>query len=194
MAQDSIPQEITDAGLQDWFSSLNDPNKVKVGRYLKGIDTSSPQALLVQLMDRATEDHNYRLAATAGEYALSLDLDDYSRFRVTESYIEGLFGADRYDDAKAQCCLNLDLYPAVREQVLADNGGQIPKHLACRNRLIDIMVGVESDYEGALSILDDFVEAGVMNADELDYRKQSLKIHRLQKSFDNIFMYRPKEQ
>lgn len=193
MVQDNMPQEIVDAGLQDWYSSLNDPTKVKVRRYLQGIDTSSPEALLIQLMDRSTEDHNYKLSAAIGQYALSRDLDDYQRFKVTESYIDGLFGADMFDEAKAQCCHNLDIFPAVRDRVLADNGGNIPKHLACRNRLIDIMVGVESDYDGAVSILDDFVGIGIMDPDELDYRKQSLKIHRLQKSFDNLFIYRPKE-
>ncbi|MBQ8643380.1 MAG: hypothetical protein IJ469_01825, partial [Candidatus Methanomethylophilaceae archaeon] len=59
--------------------------------------------------------------------------------------------------------------------------------------LIDILVGVEYDYETAYEALDGFLDIGIMDADELSFRKQSLKIHRLQKSFDNLFIYRPKE-
>ena len=69
MAQADIPKEVADAGLSDWYGTLNDPTRVKMRRYLQGIDTSSPQAFLVQLMQRATEDHNYGLSITAGEYA-----------------------------------------------------------------------------------------------------------------------------
>ena len=72
MAQAEIPKEIVDAGLSDWYETLSDPNKVRMRRYIQGIDTSSPQAFLVQLMQRATEDHNYGLSIVAGEYAACL--------------------------------------------------------------------------------------------------------------------------
>lgn len=193
MPQD-IPEEVATVGLGEWFESLNDVNKVKVKRYLKGIDTTSVQTFVVDLMQRSGEDHNYKLSVLAGKYALSKDLSDYDRFKVTEAYIDGLFGADDTDEAKVQCCNNLDLFPSVKEQILRDNGGELPKHLMCRNRLIDILVGAESDYETAYDALDEFVKIGIMNEDELAYRKQSLRIHRMQKTFDNVYSYRPKQE
>jgi len=192
MAQD-IPSEISDAGLEDWYSSLNDINQVKVKRYIQGIDTSSTQAFLVDLMSRTSEDHNYKLSVLAGQFALTKELSDYDRFKVTEAYIEGLFGAEDNENLKKYCCDNLDLFPSIRDQFLKDNGGVLPKNISCRNRLIDVMVGAESDYDGAYDALDEFVSIGILDKDELEYRKQSLKIHRMQKAFDNIFMYRPKE-
>ena len=75
-----VPAEISAVGLDDWFSGLNDLNKVKVKRYLNGIDTSSKMAFLLDLMARSYEDHNYKLSVIAGEYTLKLDLDDYVRF------------------------------------------------------------------------------------------------------------------
>jgi len=192
MAQD-IPSEISDAGLEDWYSSLNDINQVKVKRYIQCIDTSSTQAFLVDLMSRTSEDHNYKLSVLAGQFALTKELSDYDRFKVTEAYIEGLFGAEDNENLKKYCCDNLDLFPSIRDQFLKDNGGVLPKNISCRNRLIDVMVGAESDYDGAYDALDEFVSIGILDKDELEYRKQSLKIHRMQKAFDNIFMYRPKE-
>ena len=50
----------------------------------------------------------------------------------------------------------------------------------------DALVGVECAYDEADGILEDYVELGIMDPDELSYRKQSLKIHRMQKTFDNI--------
>jgi hypothetical protein len=192
MAQD-IPAEIAAVNLNDWYDSLNDINKVKVKRYLNCIDTTSPQNFLVDLMKRSSEDHNYKLSVLAGEYALSHDLPDYDRFMVTEAYIDGLFGAEDYEEMKVQCCNNLDLFPAIMDRFLNENGGELPKTIYCRNRLIDVLVGVESDYETAYETLDEFVSIGILSEDELNYRKQSLKIHRMQKTFDNVFMYRPKE-
>lgn len=188
-----IPAEISAVGLEEWFDSLNDMNKVKVKRYLNCIDTTSKQGFLVDLMVRSSNDANYKLSVIAGEYALSQELSDYDRFKVTEAYIDGLFGAEEFDKLKGECCKNLDLFPSIKDQFLEDNGGELPKTIYCRNRLIDTMVGVESDYEGAIQALDEFVAIGIMNEDELSYRKQSLKIHRMQRTFDSVFSLRPKE-
>ena len=193
MAQ-TIPAEVSAAGLEDWYSGLNDPTRVKLKRYLAGIDTSSPVSFLRDLMARSYEDHNYGLSIVAGEYSKDHEMDDYTRFLMNEGYIDGLFGADRFDEAKQVCCENLDMFPSIKDRFLEDNGGSLPKAISCRNRLIDMMVGVDSDYDGAYEALDMFVAIGILDQDELDYRKQSLKIHRLQKSFDNLFMYRPKDQ
>jgi len=179
--------------LDEWYASLNDMNKVKVKRYLNCIDTTSKQDFLVDLMMRSGTDSNYGLSVMAGQYALSQDLSDYDRFKVTEAYIDGLFGAEKFDELKVQCCNNLDLFPKIKDEFLDDNGGVLPKTIYCRNRLIDVMVGVDSDYEGAIDALDSFAEIGIMDPDELAYRKQSLKIHRMQKTFDNVFSLRPKE-
>ena len=193
MAQAETPREITEAGMGDWYQTLSDPDRVRIRRYLAGIDTSSPQAFLVQLMERATEDHNYRLSIVAGRYASTHDLDDYSRFLITEGLIEGLFGADRFEEAKEECARTLDLFPLVRDRFLEDNGGVLPKHISCRNRLIDIVVGVESGYDMADEILTQYVAMGLLDEEEKAYRLQSIKIHRMQKTFDNLFIYRPKE-
>ena len=187
------PAEISAVGLNEWYDSLNDMNKVKVKRYLNCIDTTSKQDFLVDLMIRSGKDSNYGLSITAGQYALSQDLSDYDRFKVTEAYIDGLFGAEKFDELTVQCCKNLDLFPSIRDQFLEDNGGELPKTIYCRNRLIDVMVGVDSDYEGATEALDSFAEIGIMDKDELNFRKQSLKVHRMQRTFDNVFSLRPKE-
>lgn len=191
MAQD-VPAEISAVGLEEWYGSLNDMNKVKVKRYLGCIDTTSEQAFLVDLMKRSGDDHNYGLSVLAGEYALSKGLSDFDRFMVTEAYIDGLFGAEKYEEMKVQCCNNLDLFPKIRDEYLDYNGGELPKTILCRNRLIDVMVGIEGDYDGAYQALDEFVSIGILDKSELDYRKQSLKIHRMQRTFDNVFMYSKK--
>lgn len=191
--EQEFPAEIVTTGLQEWYSGLNDPTRVKVRRYLRDIDTSSSRALLKQLMSRSFDDSNYRLSIVAGTYLRTMDMDDYDRFMVNEAYIDGLYGAEEYESAKAVCCESLDIFPSIRERFLDANGGSLPKTIVCRNRLIDILVGVESNYDEAYGILDEYVNIGILDPEELDYRKQSLKIHRLQKSFDNLFIYRPKE-
>jgi hypothetical protein len=187
------PAEITAVGLEEWFGSLNDMDKVKVKRYLNCIDTTSKQNFLVDLMKRSSDDHNYKLSVMAGKYALSHELTDYDRFVVTEAYIDGLFGAEDFEETKVQCCNNLDLYPSVKDRYIEEQGGELPKTIYCRNRLIDVMVGVDGDYDGATEALEEFVKIGILDASELDYRKQSLKIHKMQRTFDGIFSLSPKK-
>ncbi len=193
MAQTEVPKEAADAGASDWFLSLNDPDKVKVRRYLRGIDTSSLQAFFSDLMRRSTEDHNYKLSVSVGSSARQAVTDGYSRFLVNEAYIEGLFGAERYEEAKEVCCENLDLFPSVKDRLIADNGGALPSRVSCRNRLVDIAIGVECQYDSADEILSAFVDLGLLDEEEKGCRLRSIKIHRMQKTFDNVFNYRPKQ-
>ncbi len=180
-------------GLDGWYTGLTSQDRVRVRRYLNGIDTSSEMAFLLELMARAVEDHNYKLSVTAGMYLEDRELDDHSRFIVTEGLIEGLFGADQFEDAKRMCIRNLGLFPAVKGRLEADNGGKLPERISCRNRLIDILVGVDGNYDDAFKVLDNYVRDGLIDGAERDYRVQSLKIHRMQRSFDNIFNYKKAE-
>ncbi len=193
MADFEIPKEIAEASLGDWYAGLTDPERVKVRRYLPGIDTSSQTAFITDLMSKATEDHNYRLAVLIGTYAMGLQTDDYTRFKLTEGYIEGLYGAQMYAEAKEACCRNLDLYPVVSKQYLEENGGELPKHMSCRNRLIDISIGVFGEYDMADPILTRYVEMGLIDEEEKGYRLRSIKIYRMQRTFDGIFNFQSKQ-
>lgn len=188
---DEIPKQVSEAGLDDWYSGLSSQDRVRTRRYLEGISTSSAATFLDDLMARAVEDHNYKLAVTAGKYLDGMELSDFDRFRSTELLIEGMFGADDFDGAKEMCCRNLDLYPLVSEELIAEGGG-VP-HLSCRNRLIDILVGVEGAYDDAYDVLDRYCEMGLIDEEERDLRKQSLKVHRMQRTFDNIFNIKKSE-
>lgn len=193
MANDEVPQEISVAGLDDWFLSLNAIDRVKVKRYLPKIEEKDAGEFLNKLTVYSIDDHNYGLAVLVGMYADSHETDPLARFNIRNNIIDGLFGMGKYDDAKKICCLNLDMFPHIRERFMDANNGVLPDKIACRNRLIDILVGIEGNYDEAISSLDDYVAMGILDESELEYRKQSLKIHRMQKSFDNLFTYRLKE-
>ena len=63
----------------------------------------------------------------------------------------------------------------------------VPEDLRFRNRTIDILVGYMKDYESANAALDEFFEIGIISEEDLKFRKNSLKIHRLQRTFDSIY-------
>ncbi len=183
-----VPREVSAVKLSKWYSALDDRNKVRISRYVSGADTSSKAAFLKDIMSKANAEENYTAAVVVGEFTETQKFNDEERFHLTEEYIEALFGSNDVKNAKRMCLRNLDLIPELYELILGVNG-DIPENISCRNRLIDILVGVETDYDGAQGMLERFNEMRILSDEDLVYRKQSLKVHRLQRTFDSIFSY-----
>lgn len=184
-----VPQEVSAVKLSTWYSALDDRNKVRLSRYVSGADTSSKAAFLKDLMSKANAEENYAAAVVVGEFAETQKFNEVERFDLTEQYIEALFGNDDIKNAKEMCFRNLELVPELPLHTLNENG-RISENISCRNRLIDILVGVEIDYDGAHAMLERFNEMNILSDEDLEYRNQSLKVHRLQRTFDSIYSYK----
>ena len=187
-----IPSKIVKVGLSDWYGKLSDTDKVKMNRYLDKSDDTSAYTFLLSMIRLASADENYKFGLTLCLATNDLTLNAYERFLVNEEFIDVLIGREMYEDAKNVCDINLSIYPIVKDFVLADNGGVVPEKLNFRNRYIDIIVGVECQYDKAFEMLDKYCEMGLISKEDLGYRKNSLLTHRLQRTFDGIYTYRPK--
>lgn len=188
------PQKVIEAGLEEWFSSLSEMDRVKVGKYIDKTDSSSGFTLLLTLVRAAIADENYRLGLSVCTSTSAMPFDAYQRFLLNEEFIEVLAGREMYEDAKNVCNINLQMFDSVRDRILAENGGFYPDRLAFRNRYIDIIVGVESQYDEGYRMLDRYHEMGLLSDEDHEYRKNSLKIHRLQRTFDGVYTYRIKDR
>jgi len=188
-----IPKEVREARVNAWYSSLDERDKNRLSRYLGVSDTSSSFSFYISAADAALKDENYAFAASLCEQCLKEKLSDMQIFSVNELLIDAYIGTKRYDDAKALCEKNLRIYPQLKDGILKANDGKIPEKMNCRNRYVDIVVGIESGYDFAFALLDRFLEMGLISEEDHAYRKQSLKIHRLQRSFDGVFTYSYKE-
>jgi hypothetical protein len=193
LKKDGVPKEVSVAGTVKWYSSLSDKDKAKLNRYLKDADTSSAHSFMSSVAAAALADENYAFAASVCEGCLNDGSTDMQRFAITEMHIEACMGTKRYDDAKRLCEHNLRTFPYVKDAILKKNGGTLPE-IACRNRYFDVIVGVESGYDEAFVLLDRFLDMELISREDHAYRKQSLKIRRLQRSFDGVFTYSYKDQ
>jgi hypothetical protein len=189
MRSEDIPKEISDAKLDEWYSSLSDQHKIMLNRYSKKADTSSGNSFLSSVADAALADNNYAFAVMICETCLACGTSKMQRFDNAETLIDAYIGMKRYDDAKRICEDNLELIPSVIDQIKARNNGKMPEKMNCRNRYIDVVVGIESGYDKAFELLDRFFSMNLISAEDLAFRKQSLKIHRLQRSFDGVYTY-----
>lgn len=187
-----VPKQVSASGLTKWYSSLDDQNKAKLNRYLEKADTSSDVSFLGSVMGLALNDENYVFAAFIGSEGSKLKMKDLQRFMFNENLIHAYVESEQYDDAKRVCMESLSIYPKISSEFIKQNNG-VPEKMNCRNRLIDVMVGVEKDYDGALEMLNRFYEMGLIDKDSLDLRTQSIKVHRMQRIFDGVYTYRPKE-
>lgn len=183
-----VPKEISAVKLSKWYEALDERDKNRLSGYVEGADTSSKAALIADMMSRANADGNSSAAITLGEFAETQNFTPAERFLIIEEYILALFEKDDSCKAKEMCLRNLDLVPGMLPHILGKEG-KIPEFMPCRNRLIDIMVGVEGDYDGAMEMLDRFNRIGILSDDDLAFRKQSLRVRRLQRTFDSIYSY-----
>ncbi|MBP5394996.1 MAG: hypothetical protein J6Y18_03710 [Candidatus Methanomethylophilaceae archaeon] len=187
-----MPEKVAEAGLEDWYASLSEMDRIKIARYIDGADASSGFSLILSLVRLAIADENYRFGLSLCVSTSQMPFDAYQRFLINEEFIDVLIGREMYDDAKNVCNINLQLFDRVKDRILADNGGAYPSRLAFRNRYLDIIVGVEAQYEEGYRMLDKYHEMGLLSDDDLEYRRNSLKVHRLQRTFDGVYTYRPK--
>lgn len=187
-----IPVKVQEVGLEDWYGSLNDMDRVKLKRYIDKADSSSVFAFFLSLIRASVADENYRFGLTLCVATSTIPFDMYQRFLINEEFIEVLIGREMYNDAKNVCNINLEMFPEVRDSILKDNGGKLPDRLAFRNRYIDIIVGVEYSYDEAFEMLKKYNSMGILSDEDLEYRTNSIRTHRLQRSFDGVYTYRKK--
>ncbi len=186
------PESIKTLDLTEWYTSLDDKNRMKLSRYIDSADSGSRFSFFTTITKKALEDDNPRFAIFMCQQAYEvMDLTDYQMFQVNELIIDAYIGDAKYEDAKAACNANLELFPKIREDFLEDNGGVLPKKINFRNRYIDVIIGIDCAYDLGFEMLDKYNQMGILDDDELEYRKNSLRTHRLQKLFDSVYTYRP---
>ena len=188
-----VPAEVKKAKLEDWYAGLDDQSRIKAARYTAGITETSPYGFLKEMISKALADENYVFSVKLCEdtYA-NVDMTDIQKFDINELLIVAYCGCERNDDVKAACEANFELFPKVKAELSSRNGGQYPVTLEFRNQYINVIVGVESNYDLAFQMLEKYNQMGILSDEDLVYRKNSLTTHRLQKMFDGVYTYRPK--
>ena len=188
-----IPAEIEKAKMTEWYGSLNDQNKVKVNRCVSGADTSSKTAFALSIMRRTNEEDNYAVSELLGEYIIE-GTKGLTRYDVLEEIILAYFGTKKYDKCLECCEEGLDMIPEIKAELIKRNGGGLPERIICRNYMINVLVGVYSKYDEGDEALDRFYELGLISEEDLNFRKQSHKVHKLQRVFDGIYSVKLKDQ
>ena len=190
-----VPAEIKKAKLEDWYSGLDDQGRIRISRYLEGINVRTPFDFFTVVIGKSIADENCAFAVKLCEDTYSnVDMTDFQKFSVNELLIVAYFGCERYDDTKAACEANFELYPKVKDELAKNNGGKVPEKLEFRNQYINVIVGVESNYDLGFEMLKRYNEMGILSDEDLEYRTNSLRTHRLQRVFDGVYTYRPKDE
>ena len=188
MSEPELKRTMERLALKEWFSSLSERDKVRMERYADP-KAETPYRFLLSAGSASLEEENYAFASVVLEKCMGSAVSDIQMFDVTELLIDAYIGDKRYDEAKQQCERNLSLCPKISEQIKERNSGSLPEKMNCRNRYIDVVVGVESGYDEAFRLLDRFLDTGLISKEDHAFRTQSLKIHRLQRSFDGVYTY-----
>ena len=188
-----VPTEISGVGMSDWYSALNDQNKVKLGRYISGNRTSSKPLFCIDVMRKANADENPSVTVMIGEY-IEKETTGMCRYHINEELIPALFELKKYDECLQCCDEGLNLFDSFRDEIIGRNNGEIPERVLCRNYTINVLIGIYSEYDKADAALERFLEMGLISEEDMNYRKQSHKIRKLQRVFDGIYAVKLKNQ
>ncbi len=189
-----VPEEISKVKLNDWYIGLSDQDKVKIGRYLAGSDTSSLLNFSLFVMRKANEEENHYIAILMGEMILKKDVKGIEKFDVLEEMIPAYYEAKRFDECLKCCNEGIEMIPELIGKLKERNGGSLPERITCRNYTVNVLIGAYGDYDAGDLALDRFYEMGLITEEDLRFRKQSHKIHRLQRTFDGVFTMQLKDQ
>ena len=193
----NVPPKVKSAKLGKWYESLSDQDRVKLNRYLDFADGSDPAAFITTVIMAAIDDHNYKFSAKVADTVPDLKFTPEQGFDINEAVILAYFNIERYDECLERCDAGLALLkdPAVQAHVRSrTEDGSYPEAINCRNYKINVVVGVKNDFDAAPVILDSFVADGLISEEEANYRKESIKTYKLQRTFDGIFSNVPKSQ
>lgn len=192
-----VPEKVRRLGLGKWYGSLSENDKVKLGRYVDGANDSSESAFFVSVIRQAVEDHNYKFVASLYDSIMEVFKDDIERFDVNDAAILGFYNMEEYDRCLALCDIGLDLLKKkpVFDHVMSHGTADlpIPNDINCRNYKLNIIVGIKFDYDQGDKLLIEFEDMGLITAEDVEHRRNSIKTFRLQRTFDNIFNIKEKE-
>ena len=194
LSKKDVPEEISKVKLGVWYSGLSDQDKVKVGRYIEGSDTSSAPNFCLSVMRKANLEENHKVTVLTGENILGSGLDEMERFDILEEIIPAYYGVKKYEDCLKCCEEGIGIVRRSMEKIKERNGGSLPERIMCRNYTINVLVGAYGDYDAGDRTLDEFFEMGLISEEDVMYRKQSHKVHKLQRTFDGIFSVKLKDQ
>jgi len=190
----NVPKKVSDANLKNWYVSLKDTDRVRLGRYLDDAETSSPAAFLISVMLLANEDHNYEFAITAGNQALGMVTEQKDKFNVLEAIVPALFFREKYEECMSCCEEGISmLEDGSFRRTVCDSSGCLPDVINCRSFALNASVRALYDYDRGQKILDRLLESGIIDEEEYKFRKQSITIFKLQKTFDGIMAVRETE-
>ncbi len=178
-------------GIGEWYDGLSEEAKRIISRYASYIDESKgAQWSLLEMAKHANLDENHKFAIILATQGLTIGGDALLHFLMNEEMIIATAEINKNDEAKWYCEQGLKMLPTILDLFKNHHGGTLPDYIGCRNRLIDIIVGLEGDYDRAENMMLEFVDLGVLDATEAEYRIRSLKIHRLQRTFDSVYSVR----
>ncbi|UAL07156.1 MAG: hypothetical protein KRP56_04755 [Candidatus Methanogranum gryphiswaldense] len=187
------PPEVSAVGLGKWYSELSDQNKVKLGRYLKCADTSSKFAFVMSVLDQAIADGNFGFAVTIGEMGKEAKFNNIQHYDINEKLVLAYYNSKKYDECLLACNEGLSMLPKLKKDIFARSGGEIPSDIYCRNYKMNVLVGIFFDYDEGDKALDEYFDMGLISKEDLEYRKQSNKIFKLQRTFDGIYAVKIKD-
>lgn len=192
-----VPAKIVKLGLKKWYTALSDSNKVKLKRYIDAADDSSVSAFTMSVFAAAIEDHNYKFVSDMYSGISEFGLSEKELFDVNDAAIIGVYNAEDYDRCIELCDYGLELLKKkeIFDYVMSRSvDGEIPQDINCRNYKLNIVVGIHFEYDEGEKLLHEFQEMGLITPEDVEYRKNGIKTFRLQRTFDNVFNVKEKDQ
>lgn len=98
---------------------------------------------------------------------------------VFNSLITAYERKNDYENAKKHCLAELKDFSRTSRALRKDFDGELPSSIPCRDTLLDIVVGIEQNYEEAERLIQIFVQEGLFTSEEAQDDLNKLRISKL---------------
>ena len=174
--------------LESWYSSLTPEQQQKLKEYsgqgeglIQGdfFSLQTPKHFFWTTAGNAIPKNDCDFAIFLAEKGLTAQGSLVDQHFVFNSLITAYEKTNDHESAKKHCLAELKDFSRISRALRKDFDGELPSSIPCRDSLLDIVAGIEQNYEEAEQLIQIFVQKSLLTPEEAKDELKNLRINKL---------------
>ena len=174
--------------LEGWYSALTPEQQQKLKEYsgqgeglIQGdiFSSQTQKHFFWTTAGNAVHKKDYDFTIFLAEKGLTAQGSLVDQHFVFNSLITAYERKNDHENAKKHCLAELKDFSRISRALRKDFDGELPSSIPCRDSLLDIVAGIEQNYEEAEQLIQIFVQKSLLTPEEAKDELKNLRINKL---------------